>query len=115
MADVYVLGVGLTAFGRSPETLLELIASAAEAAIAQAGEVDAIIVGAMAPEEYLHEANMASQVADRLGLLGIPATRIETASSSGAAAFHMAAQMAAAGGYRRVLAVAGEKMSHVST
>jgi acetyl-CoA C-acetyltransferase len=115
MVDVHVLGVGMTTFGRRGESLQDLIAVAAEAAIADAGHVDAMIVATVAPEEYLHESNLASQIADRFGLSGIPAIRIETAPSSGAAAFHIAVQRIAARGHRRVLAVVGEKMSHVST
>src|SRR6185436_14409367 len=46
---------------------------------------------------------------------GLPALRIETASSSGAAAVHAAFQAVASGYYRNVLVVGGEKMTHLST
>lgn len=77
--------------------------------------MDALVIGAMAPEEYLHEGGLAALVATRLGLVGLPAIRVETASSSGAAAFHLAVQLVRSGSARRVLALAGEKMSHAST
>ncbi|HJU62114.1 MAG TPA: beta-ketoacyl synthase N-terminal-like domain-containing protein, partial [Candidatus Binatia bacterium] len=49
------------------------------------------------------------------GLTGIPAVRIETASSAGAAAIQAAVQAIASGYYRRVLVLGGEKMTHLST
>ena len=41
-------------------------------------------------EEYTGGANIASHVAEALGFRGIPAVRVETASSAGAAAVHVA-------------------------
>ena len=107
----------MTKFGKDPRPLTAILSEAAQQALAgdHDGEVDAIYIGAMNPEEFTGDSNLASQIADALGLTGVPAMRIETASSAGAAALMAAFQAVASGYYRRVLVVAGEKMTHLST
>jgi acetyl-CoA acetyltransferase len=78
-------------------------------------EVEAIYIGVMNPEEFTGDSNIASHIADALGLTGIPAVRIETASSAGAAAIQAGFQAVASGYYHRVLVLGGEKMTHLST
>ncbi len=117
MRSVYVAGVGMTKFGKSSQSLIELLCEAATRALetAPVQEVDALYIGVMNPEEFTGESNIASQVADGLGLTGLPALRVETASSAGAAALHTAFQAVASGYYRHVLVLGGEKMTHLST
>jgi acetyl-CoA C-acetyltransferase len=117
MQSVYVDGVGMTKFGKDPRLLTEIFRQAAQEALAasKAQEVDAIYIGVMNPEEFTGDSNIASQIADALGLTGIPALRIETASSAGAAAIQAGFQAIASGYYRRVLILGGEKMTHLST
>jgi acetyl-CoA acetyltransferase len=117
MAEVYVAGVGMTAFGKRSEALPELMAEAAEMAIKRSGRetFDAMYVGVMNPEEFSGESNIAAAITDHLGLWGIPATRVETASATGAAALHTAFYAVASGYLRSVLVLAGEKMTHMST
>jgi acetyl-CoA C-acetyltransferase len=117
MQSVYVAGAGMTKFGKDPRPLAVILSEAAQQALADAqlDEVNAIYIGAMNPEEFTGDSNIASQVADALGLTGVPAMRIETASSAGAAALMAAFQAIASGYYRRVLVLAGEKMTHLST
>lgn len=107
----------MTKFGKDPRPLVEIFGQAAEEALAASDEddVEALYIGAMNPEEFIGDSNIASQVADALGLTGIPALRIETASSAGAAAFQAGFQAIASGYYRRILILAGEKMTHLST
>jgi acetyl-CoA C-acetyltransferase len=50
-----------------------------------------------------------------MGFSDVPAVRIETATSSGAAAFYMGFAQIAAGLRRTVLIVGGEKMTHLAT
>ena len=69
----------------------------------------------MDSEEFENRANIAAKVADRLGLTGIPAVRSETASSTGAAAFHEAYYKIASGECESVLVLAGERMKTVTT
>ena len=92
MVEVFVAGVGMTAFGKRNESLPELMAEAAEMAIKRSGRemVDAMYVGVMNPEEFSGESNIAAAITDHLGLWAIPAMRGETASATGAAALHAA-------------------------
>jgi acetyl-CoA C-acetyltransferase len=69
----------------------------------------------MDSEEFENRANVAAVVADRLGLTGIPAVRSETASSTGAAAFHEAYYKVASGQFETVLVLGGERMKTVTT
>ena len=117
MQTVYVDGFGMTKFGKDPRPLTEIFRQAAQESLAasKAQDVDAIYIGVMNPEEFTGESNIASQIADALGLTGIPALRIETASSAGAAAIQAGFQAIASGYYRRVLILGGEKMTHLST
>ena len=107
----------MTRFGRNSQTLVELFCEAAARALADSviQEIDAIYIGVMNPEEFTGDSNIASQIADALGVTGLPALRIETASSAGAAALHTAFQAVASGYYRHVLVLGGEKMTHLST
>lgn len=110
-------GVGMTRIGRRAEPLTELMAEAAHAALADAGieRPDAVVVAVMNPEEFVGDGNFASHVASYLGFAEVPAVRIETATSSGAAAFYVAFAQIAAGLAERVLVVGGEKMTHLPT
>jgi acetyl-CoA acetyltransferase len=117
MSAVYLAGVGMTKFGKSSQSLVELFCAAAAAALSASpvDEVDALYLGAMNPEEFTGESNIAAQVVEALGISGMPALRVETASSAGAAAVHAACHAVASGYYRSVLVVGGEKMTHLST
>ncbi|HEY1371576.1 MAG TPA: beta-ketoacyl synthase N-terminal-like domain-containing protein [Candidatus Binatia bacterium] len=117
MSEVYIAGVGMTKFGKSPLSLMELLAEAATAALAASPvqEIDAVYLGAMNPEEFTAASNIAAQVVETLGITGIPAMRVETASSAGAAAVHAACHAVAAGYHRTVLVLGGEKMTHLTT
>jgi len=117
MRTVWIAGAGMTRIGRRPEPLQALMAEAAHAALAMAGhpEPDAIVVAAMNPEEFVGDGNFASNVASYMGFAEVPAVRIETATSSGAAAFYAGFAQVAAGLARTVLVVGGEKMTHLPT
>src|SRR5258705_701881 len=117
MQSVYVAGVGMTKFGKDPRPLAEIFCQAAKLALgaAELGRIDALYIGVMNPEEFTGESNIASQIAEALGLTGIPALRVETASSAGAAALQAGFQAVASGYYHQVLVLAGEKMTHLST
>lgn len=107
----------MTKFGKGSQTLAELFCEAATGALSASSiqEVDALYIGVMNPEEFTGDSNIASQITDALGVSGLPALRIETASSAGAAALHAAYQAVASGYYRHVLVLGGEKMTHLST
>jgi acetyl-CoA C-acetyltransferase len=117
MADVWISGAGMTRIGRRPESLQDLMAEAAHAALATAGleRPHAIVVAAMNPEEFVGDGNFASNVVTHLGFAEVPALRVETATSSGAAAFYAGFAQVAAGLARTVLVVGGERMTHLPT
>jgi acetyl-CoA C-acetyltransferase len=117
MTDVWIAGAGMTQIGRRSEPLQDLMADAALSALAAAGlELpDAVVVATMNPEEFVGDGNFASNVASYLGLSEVPTLRIETATSSGAAAFYAGFVQIAAGHRRSVLVVGGEKMTHLPT
>src|SRR5512139_336705 len=115
--DVYVSGIGMTRFGRSSESLDQLMADAATLALEDAGldRIDAIYIGVMNVEEFVGDSNIATVLVDTLGLSGTPATRVETASSTGAGVFETAFYAVASGHMKNVLVLAGEKMTHLPT
>ena len=117
MQSVYIGGVGMTKFGKDQRSLAEIFREAAQGALVAFNEqeVEALYIGVMNPEEFTGDSNIGSQIAEALSLTGIPAVRIETASSAGAAALQAGFQAIASGYYRRVLVLAGEKMTHLST
>src|SRR5437867_4225303 len=117
MRDVWIAGAGMTAIGRRSEPLQALMAEAAQSALemAQRERPDAIVVAAMNPEEFVGDGNFASNVATHMGFAEVPTLRIETATSSGAAALYAGFAEVAAGLHRTVLVVGGEKMTHLAT
>ncbi len=117
MLDVWIAGAAMTRIGRREERLQDLMAEAAHMALrdADVAAPDAIVVAAMNPEEFLGDGNFASNVASHLGFASAPALRVETATSSGAAAVYAGFAEVAAGLRRSVLVVAGEKMTHLDT
>lgn len=117
MPDVWIAGAGMTRFGKRRESLPDLVAEAARSALsaAQLEAPDAIVVAAMNPEEFIGEGNFASRIATHLGFAHVPALRVETATSSGAAAIYTGFASVAAGLSRSVLVVGGEKMTHLPT
>lgn len=116
MRDVWIAGVAMTPFGKRPERLQDLMANAALELLRGAGrEPDALVVTTMSPEEFVGEGNFASHMATYVGLSHVPALRVETATSSGAAALYTGFAMVASGLRQNVLVLGGEKMTHLST
>src|SRR5688572_10821386 len=117
MVNVFVAGAGMTRIGRRSERLQDLMADAAHAALVSAGieTPDAIVVATMNPEEFLGDGNFASHVATHLGFAEVDTLRVETATSSGAAALYTGFAQVASGLKNSVLVVGGEKMTHLST
>jgi acetyl-CoA C-acetyltransferase len=118
--EVYVASVGLTKVdltGRIFSSVFDLFAQAYRNALegSRVRAFDAVQIGIMDSEEFENRANIATKVVDRIGLTGVPAVRSETASSTGAAAFHEAYYKVASGELDHVLVIAGERMKMVTT
>ncbi|UCH88557.1 MAG: thiolase domain-containing protein [Thermoplasmata archaeon] len=115
MTKVYISNVGMTKFGRWEEPLEILIEQAINNFYqydnSQKFDLNAIFFGAMNTDEFINAGNYSTVVADHLALTPVPAVRIETASSTGAAVFHMGVLAVASGIYDNVLVIAGEKMT----
>src|SRR5438034_272974 len=104
MPNVWIAGAGMTRVGRRSEPLGDLMADAAHAALAAAGRErpDFIIVATMNPEEFVGDGNFASNIATYMGFAETPALRVETATSSGAAALYAGVAQVAASLHRTV-------------
>jgi acetyl-CoA C-acetyltransferase len=114
---VFISGAALTRFGKREASLESMMIEAAEAALTQADleAVDAVYLGVMDPGEFTGDSNLAAVLTDQLGLPGTPASRVETASSTGAAVLESAFYAVASGYVQNALVVAGEKMTHLPT
>lgn len=113
--SVYIKAAGLSGFSRSDDKLIYKIKEAIKDMNADLDCVDAVYLGLMNPEAFTGVGNIASYVADKVGLSGVPSVRIETASSTGAAVLNLAYSAIKAGVYKNVLVIAAEKMTHLST
>ncbi|HEX9420601.1 MAG TPA: beta-ketoacyl synthase N-terminal-like domain-containing protein, partial [Methylomirabilota bacterium] len=117
MTDAWIAGASMTRIGRRSEPLPDLMAEAGLGALAAAGleQPDALVIATMNPEEFVGDGNFASNVASYMGMAEVPSLRIETATSSGAAAFYAGFVQIAAGQRRSVLVVGGEKMTELNS
>ena len=89
MRDVSIAGVGSTPFGKLPDSgIVELATDACRDALADSGipreRVQALYLGNFIGERLADQGALAPVVARRLGLDGIPATKVEAACASGA-------------------------------
>jgi acetyl-CoA C-acetyltransferase len=113
-----IIGWGHTRFGRlDGQDLESLIVAAAREAVAHAGiefrDIDAIALGnfngGLVPESFCSSLVLQADPTLRFK----PATRLENACASGAAALHHGLGLIESGRARRVLVVGAEKMTAV--
>ncbi len=121
MREVAVVGVGLTKFGELWErSFRSLIAEAGLAAVKDAGvagdDIEAVFVGSMSAGRFVGQEHVGALVVEEAGLadLHVPATRVEAADASGAAALRQAYLAVASGVHDVVVAGGVEKMTDVS-
>lgn len=116
MEAVYVVGVGMTPFGRMLDVDIKTMTrEAVEAALADAGiEADAIEAAffANAAQGHMEKQHMVrGQIALRnMGIGGIPVVNVENACASGATALNLAITNLKAGANDVALAVGAEKL-----
>ena len=120
MRPVVIAGVGSTPFGKLPgQDIVSLTVDACRAAIADTAiardRVEAIYLGNFVGERLAGQGALASVVAGRLGLAGVPATKVEAACASGGIAVRHAYLSVAAGLHDCVLVAGVEKMSDMPT
>ncbi|MBP1599245.1 MAG: acetyl-CoA C-acetyltransferase [Acidobacteria bacterium] len=118
MRDVAILGIGLNKkwgelWGMS---LRDIFVEAALNALDDAGvdHFDSMYVGCMTSGLFVGQEHLGSLMTDYLGMNPVPATRVESACSSGGTAFRLAFIEVASGISDLVLAAGVEKMTDVS-
>ncbi|MGZ5266495.1 MAG: thiolase family protein [Caldimonas sp.] len=113
---IYVVGVGMTPFGRHPELdVKKLTRRAVGAALTDAGLVPAAIEAAYfanATQGHMERQHMIrGEIALRsMGIAGIPVVNVENACASGSSALQLAVTALKAGDAEIALAVGAEKM-----
>lgn len=117
MRQVSIIGTGQTKVREHwKKSLRELAAEAILAALrdAHADQVEALYVGNMLSGVLGGQEQLATLVADAVGMRGIEALRVEAANGAGAGALHMAYLAIASGLYESVAVVGVEKMTEAS-
>ena len=114
--EVFVVGVGMTKFGKWPDrSVKDLSREAVEAALADAGcaagEIEAAFFSTAAQGAFDGQFMIPGQLALRpLGLGGIPVVNVENACASASTAFYLACMQLRAGEAEIAIAVGAEKM-----
>lgn len=118
MTDIYVVGVGMTRFGKFLDTSVKQLAHAAvNDALADAGasipDIGAAFYANTVQGALEGQLMVGGQVVLRpMGFSGIPITNVENACASGSSAFHLAHTYLKAGVTDVALAVGVDKMFH---
>jgi acetyl-CoA C-acetyltransferase len=120
MRAVAIVGVGSTPFGKLEGVgIVDLAVAACREALAEARvpreKIQALYVGNFVGERLAHQGALAGVLASRLGLGGLPATKVEGACASGGIAFREGALAIALGRYDLVLVAGAEKMTAAPT
>jgi len=117
--SVAIIGGSMTKFGKRDEWILELLAEAGQACLADAGvhpsDVDHLYVSNMASGEFEGQTGVMNALAHDLGLIPAYSQRVDQTSASGGAGIYAAWQSVASGASEISLLVGGEKMTHRST
>jgi acetyl-CoA C-acetyltransferase len=118
--QVAIIGVGSTPFGRAEGTgIVELAVAACREALAESrvprGRIQALYLGNFVGERLANQGSLAALLAGRLGLTGIPATKVEGACASGSLALRHGVLGIALGLYDFVLVAGVEKMTAATT
>ena len=116
MDNVYVVGVGMTPFGRLIDTSIKAMTrQAVDAALADAGigadALQAAFFGNASQGHMEGQQMIRGQVALRaMGIQGIPVTNVENACASGSTAMYLAVNFVRSGEGDVALAIGAEKM-----
>lgn len=117
MSNIYVVGVGMTPFGRYLErSMASLVGEAIDASLLDAGcekkDIQAAFYSASTQGYLQGQTLIPGQIAlHKNGIEGIPVFNVENACASGASGFYLAVQMLLAGTCDVALAVGAEKMN----
>jgi len=116
MRDVAVIGIGMTKWGELwKQSLRDIYVETALLALEDAGidRLDSMYIGSMSSGLFVGQEHIASLLADYLGQLPVPATRVESACASGGLALRLGFMEVASGMSDIVLVSGVEKMTDV--
>ena len=117
MNDIFIVGVGMTPFGRLLErSVYDMVGEAVGLALADAGcantDIGAAYYSTLTNGQFQGQTAIPGPIAmRRLGIEGIPVFSIENACASGTSAFNLATLALRAGSCDIALAVGAEKMN----
>ncbi len=117
MSNIYVVGVGMTAFGRLlDKTVYDMVGEAVGLALKDAecgtADIGTAFYGTMTNGIFQGQTSIPGPIAmRRLGIQGVPVYTVENACATGSSAFNLAAMALRAGSCDIALAVGVEKMN----
>lgn len=114
MTNASIVGIGSTRVGEHwSKSIYELGTEALHLALqdAEIKSVDALIVGNMLSGVLNQQENLAASLAERAGLQGTEAFKVEAACASGSAALKLGIALIAAGHHSRVAVLGVEKLT----
>ncbi|MCE9499883.1 MAG: thiolase family protein [Leptospira sp.] len=117
MADkIFLHNPALSNFGKLKTTVLDLSFETANHTLKSfdRGRIEFLIFSSFCPEKFTNEIHLPSKLTDNLRLKSIFTFRTETASSSGASAFHLASYLLRSGKFKTGMVVATEVMGNLS-
>jgi len=120
MNRVFIIGVGLTKFGKHEQlSTRDLFFHASKKAISDAkidiNEIDGIYFGNLSSDRFEHQTHTAAINASNISSRHLPSTRIEDACASGGVAVAQAYLAIKSGLHDTVLVAGAEKMTNLST
>jgi acetyl-CoA acetyltransferase len=111
MTDVHVVGVGMTRFGKHPDSdASDLGAEALHGAVADAG-IDPRVIEAAYCGHVFQGMVTGQRILAQVGLAGLPLSNVENACSSGATAIREASLAVRAGEHDVVIAIGTEHLT----
>ena len=118
LRGVSVIGIGMTSFGSSSESIISLASNACKLSLQDARidqrKIDAFYLGNFAGESFSGQNHLAPLISNILGLNLVPCTRVEGACASGGLALRQGI-MAIKSGEADIVMVCGvEKMTNVN-
>lgn len=119
MTGVSVIGIGMTPFGASSESIISLARRACELSLEDASidvsQIDSFYLGNFAGESFSGQNHLAPIISNVLGLSSIPCTRVEGACASGGLALRQGIMAIRSGEAKIVMVTGVEKMTSVDS
>ncbi|SNT32618.1 Acetyl-CoA acetyltransferase [Tardiphaga sp. OK246] len=118
MSDIYIVGVGMTPFGKMPESSVKALTNQAVSqaltdANASRQDLSSAFFSNTSQSPLESQYMIGGEIALReMGITGIPVVNVENACASASTAFHLAYAHLKAGLSDVALAVGAEKMTH---